>query len=207
MQKNIEDIYETHKEMFETFLKELLLWNEKINLTAIRTEEDIRVKHFLDSLTLLPFIPEGAKTLVDVGTGAGFPGIPLAIVRKDLQVTLIESIGKKCRFLEHIIETLQLRNVEVVNARAEEVMKHRDYVNSFDVGVARAVARLDVLCGYMLPLLKKNGTFLAQKGTEENIEESKEAIEKLGGEIIQIRNITEKNLPNRRVVEIKKERV
>jgi 16S rRNA (guanine527-N7)-methyltransferase len=167
---DIHTIYKAHQDLFETYKQELLKWNENINLTAIRTPEEIEQKHFFDSLTLLPFIPENTKTLVDVGSGAGFPGLPIAIVRPDIHVTLIESIGKKTMFLEHIVKILELKNVEVIYARAEEVATHPDYAESFDVGVARAVAKLDKLSGFVLPLLRQNGIFLAQKGMEENLE-------------------------------------
>lgn len=191
-----------HKDKFDQFMKELLEWNEKINLTAITIPSDIESKHFLDSLTLLPFIPEAAKTLVDVGSGAGFPGIPLAIVRPELKVTLIESVGKKARFLEHIVEVLKLTNVEVVYARAEEVGRHPDYSEKFDIATARAVARLDVLGGFVLPLLRKGGIFLAQKSTKENPIDSTDALKKFGGEIVEIHKIpaTEERV----IIEIKK---
>ncbi len=201
---DIDRLYTKHQEAFETYLKELLLWNEQFNLTAIRTPEEIKVKHFFDSLTLLPFIPKGVKTLVDVGSGAGFPGIPLAIVRPDLLVTLVESVGKKTTFLEHIVTTLGLKNVEVIYARAEEVATHPDYFESFDVGVARAVAKLDKLAGFVLPLIKKHGIFLAQKGTLENIAESENEVTVHSGKIISTETITEKDLKDRIVVIIKK---
>lgn len=204
MKSDPESIYDSHKAQFEAFTDELILWNEKINLTAIHTKEEIKTKHFLDSLTLLPFIPKETKTLVDVGSGAGFPGIPLAIVRPEINVTLIESIGKKAKFLEHVVEILNLKNVEVINARAEEVAKHPDYFESFDVGVARAVARLDKLAPFVLPLVKKGGIFLAQKGTLENLEESVEALAECGGKIISIEKIETESLRDRVIVVIKK---
>ncbi len=191
-------------ELFETYTKELLIWNENINLTAIRTEEEILLKHFADSLTLLPFIPEATKKLVDIGSGAGFPGIPLAIMRPEIEVTLIESIGKKCNFLEHIKETLNLSNLEIVNARAEEVGIHTDYKTKYDVATARAVTRLLDLTKYALPLLKKGGILLAQKGTKEDPHENEMEIEKIGAKIESIKETQTENLKDRVVVIIKK---
>ena len=189
---------------FELFKNELIEWNSRLNLTAIRTPEEIDKKHFLDSLTLLHLIPENTKTLADIGTGAGFPGIPLAIIRPDIQITLIESIGKKCKFLEHIKEILNLKNIEIVNARAEEVGKHIDYKNRFDIVTARAVTKIEELALLAIPLLKKEGVLLAQKGTLENIESEKENIKKHGGEIIDIKNLETESLKDRRVVILKK---
>ncbi len=204
MDTNIDKIYSSREAEFKVYLEELLKWNEKFNLTAIKTPEEIKVKHFYDSLTLLPFIPTNTKTLVDVGSGAGFPGIPLAITRPDIFVTLIESTGKKTQFLEHVVETLKLKNVEVVYARAEEVAKHDDYFESFDVGVARAVAKLDKLAGFVLPLIKRGGLFLAQKGTLENLAESEETLKECGGKIISVEKIETEDLKDRVIVIVKK---
>lgn len=197
-------LYDDYKDTFDLYSRELLAYNEHINLTAIRDPKEVEQKHFIDSLSILSFVPEGTKTLVDVGTGAGFPGIPIAIVRPDIHVTLIESIGKKAKFLEYIIDVLKLTNVEVVCARAEDVSKHIDYKNHFDVGVARAVAKLDILSGFILPLIKKGGLFLAQKGTKEDIEESREDVLKYGGNIEKIVPIEIPNLEARQIVIIKK---
>lgn len=198
------NLTDKESESFDKLKKELIEWNSKLNLTAIRTPEEIDKKHFVDSLTLLSSLPKETKTLVDIGTGAGFPGIPLAIMRPDIQITLIESIGKKCRFLEHIKETLDLKNVEVVNARAEEVGKHIDYKNRFDVVTARAVTKIDELVSYSIPLLKKGGILLAQKGTLENIELEKTNIEGQGGEILDIKEVSTESLKDRRIIIIKK---
>lgn len=204
--KNELNLNLTEKESadFELFKNELIEWNSQLNLTAIRTPEEIDKKHFIDSLTLLHLIPENTKTLADIGTGAGFPGIPLAIMRPDIQITLIESIGKKCKFLEHIKEILNLKNIEIVNARAEEVGKHIDYKNRFDIVTARAVTKIEELALLAIPLLKKEGMLLAQKGTLENIESEKENIKKHGGEIIDIKNLETESLKDRRVVILKK---
>lgn len=197
-------LYNKHKDTFDLYAKELLAYNEHVNLTAIRDPKEVEQKHFIDSLSVVPLIPDNTKTLVDVGSGAGFPGLPIAIVCPHIQVTLIESIGKKAKFLEYIVDVLKLKNVEVVCARAEEVSKHVDYQNYFDVGVARAVAKLDILSGFVLPLIKKGGLFLAQKGTKEDVEESREAVLKYGGQIEKIVPISIPNLEARQIVVIRK---
>lgn len=197
-------LYNKHKDTFDLFAKELLAYNEHVNLTAIRDPKEVEQKHFIDSLSVVPLIPDNTKTLVDVGSGAGFPGLPIAIVCPHIQVTLIESIGKKAKFLEYIVDVLKLKNVEVACARAEEVSKHVDYQNYFDVGVARAVAKLDILSGFVLPLIKKGGAFLAQKGTKEDAGESREAVLKYGGQIEKIVPISIPNLEARQIVVIKK---
>lgn len=198
------DLKENEISAFSVFLQELIKWNAEINLTAIRTEDEIILKHFADSLTLLPLIPTNTRKLVDIGSGAGFPGIPLAIMKPEVEVTLIESVGKKCKFLEHIKETLNLSNLEVVNARAEEVGIHTDYKATYDVATARAVTRLLDLTKYALPLLKKDGILLAQKGTKEDLKENENEIRQLGGKIESIEKIETENLKDRVVVIVRK---
>lgn len=168
---------------FQTYMELLLEWNEKINLTAITQPEEIAEKHFIDSLTLLTHFSfkEGAKVL-DVGTGAGFPGIPLAIMRPDLQVTLLDSLNKRLVFLGHVCETLGVR-AQRVHKRAEEAGLDPKLRESFDVVTARAVAPLHVLSEYCLPLVKMKGCFIAMKGpgAGEELEEAGYALRLLGG--------------------------
>lgn len=147
------------------FEQELLDWNEKFNLTAIRDAESIRVKHFLDSLTcVLAFKDLPPTRLIDVGTGAGFPGIPLKILYPNMRLTLVESVGKKAEFCRHVVQTLGLEGVEVLTARAEDVGQMAGHRQSYDWAVARAVANLPVLAEYLLPLARVGGHVLAQKG-------------------------------------------
>jgi len=201
---NANGVLKSKKDIFDRFRDELLKWNEQVNLTAITDPKEIESKHFLDSLSLLSFIPENAKTFVDVGSGAGFPGIPLAIARPDLQVTLIESIGKKAKFLEHIVEFLELQNVEVVTARGEDAGKHPDYKEKFDVGTARAVAKLNKLAPFVLPLIKRGGIFLAPKSSKENLEEAESTLKKYNAEIQEIKQMEIEGLSERIVAVIKK---
>ena len=175
------------QQQFEDYMNLLLEWNEKINLTAITEEDEIILKHFVDSLTISKYIKEG-KSIVDVGTGAGFPGVPLKIVRKDLKVTLVDSLNKRILFLNDVIEKLRLKEIETLHYRAEEFGQNKKYRESFDIATSRAVANLSTLVEYLLPLVKVGGICVCMKGSEikEELENSKKAIEILGGEVEQV---------------------
>ncbi|MDP1546794.1 MAG: 16S rRNA (guanine(527)-N(7))-methyltransferase RsmG [Anaerolineales bacterium] len=169
--------------------KELLEWNQKFNLTAIRDVESIRVKHFLDSYScVLAWKANPPLRLVDVGTGAGFPGIPLKIVYPTMHVTLVESVGKKAMFCQHIIQTLGLEGIEVIQTRAEDLGQNPAHRESYDWAVARAVANLNILSEYLLPLVKVGGTMLAQKGESGPAEaqSAEKAMKLLGGKLKQL---------------------
>jgi len=166
---------------FETYKNLLKEYNKKFNLTSITDDENIYLKHFYDSLCLFK-VPEliNASTLLDIGTGAGFPGIPIAICKKNIKVTLVEANGKKCNFLNLVKEKLNLNNVEVINRRAEDYTK--THKNEYDIVTSRAVAHLNVLSELEIPSLKINGYFLPLKSNIDNeIIESSNKIEKLGG--------------------------
>jgi 16S rRNA (guanine527-N7)-methyltransferase len=169
--------------------KELLSWNQKFNLTAIRDAQGIRVKHFLDSFScVLAWKANPPMRLIDVGTGAGFPGIPLKILYPSMQVSLVESVGKKAAFCQHIIDVLRLDGVEIINARAEEVGQDPSHREKYDWAVGRAVAKLNVLSEYLLPLVKVGGMMLAQKG-ESGLAEAQSAEHAnkiLGGKLQQV---------------------
>ena len=176
------EIPREQSEKFEKFKDLLTEYNEKYNLTAICDEKGIYIKHFYDSIYPEKYFPFGAE-VIEIGSGGGFPSVPLKIVRNDLNFTLVESRGKKCGFLEVVKENLALNNVNIINARAEELSAgaHRE---KYDVSVARAVAKLNTLCEYCLPFVKVGGRFIAYKGNaEEEIKESLNAIKVLGGEI------------------------
>ena len=175
------------QQQFEDYMKLLLEWNEKINLTAITEEDEIILKHFVDSLTISKYIKEG-NSIVDIGTGAGFPGIPLKIARKDLKVTLVDSLNKRILFLNEVIEKLGLVDIETLHFRAEEFGQNKKYRESFDIATSRAVANLSTLVEYLLPLVKVGGICVCMKGSEikEELENSKKAIEILGGEVEQV---------------------
>ena len=174
---------------------ELIEWNQKFNLTAIRDVESIRTKHFLDSFScVLAWKASSPDRLIDVGTGAGFPGLPLRILYPNLKLTLVESVGKKAKFCQHIVDTLGLKNVAVIQARAEEVGQDSKHREKYDWAVARAVANLSALSEYLLPLVKVGGNMLAQKGERGPAEaqSAEKAIELLGGKLKQLIQV---NLP------------
>lgn len=194
------------KEKFYLYMQLLLEWNEKINLTAIVEPKEIILKHFIDSITISKYIKENSY-LSDVGTGAGFPGIPLKILREDVNIVLVDSLNKRINFLNEVIEKLKLSNIKTVHARAEDIGKNKEYREKFDVVTSRAVANLSTLSEYLMPLAKVNGKCLAMKGpgVQEEIENAKKAINVLGGTI---ENVFEFKLPNsdieRTIVEINK---
>ena len=172
-------VLEEKREKFGTFFRLLTEYNARFNLTAITEEEDVRVKHFLDSLAAESLIPKGAR-VAEVGSGAGFPSIPLMIAREDLFFTLIESTGKKCEFLRTAVKELGL-NAEVVNARAEDAGKDPSRRERYGVCVARAVAKLNTLAEYCMPLVQRGGLFIAYKGQDGELKEGARAISLLGG--------------------------
>lgn len=172
------------------YMNLLLEWNEKINLTAITDEKEIILKHFIDSFTINKFINSGDKML-DIGTGAGFPGLPIKIIRAEVDVFLMDSLNKRINFLNEVIESLQLKNIEAFHSRAEEMAKNNKFREKFDVVTSRAVAKLNILLEYMLPYTKINGKCLCMKGPniEEEIKEAEKALKILGGEIEKIEKI------------------
>ena len=172
-----------------TYEKELLEWNQKFNLTAIRDVESIRTKHFLDSFScVLAWKASPPNQLIDVGTGAGFPGIPLKILYPNLKLTLVESVGKKAMFCQHIVRVLGLEHVEVIQARAEDLGQEPGHREKYDWALARAVANMNVLSEYLIPLTKIGGTVLAQKGESGPAEaqSAEEAMRLLGGKLKQL---------------------
>ena len=174
---------EGHIALFEAYRETLLLWSSKMNLVSLQSELDLPVRHFIDSLTLLPYLPAGPGTLLDIGSGAGFPAIPVKIFRKDLHVTLLEASRKKCSFLKEVIRRLGLREISVLNCRLEELLK-KDHKPSFDVIVSRATLKLPDLLRGGLPLLKPGGVLAAMKGP--GLKEEAAALEPLNNKIFRI---------------------
>lgn len=169
--------------------KALMEWNQKFNLTAIRDVESIRIKHFLDSFScVLAWGANPPASLIDVGTGAGFPGLALKILYPNMKLTLVESVGKKVTFCQHVVGVLGLEHVNILKARAEELGQDRQYREKYDWALARAVANLNVLSEYLLPLIKLGGTMLAQKGESGPAEaqSAENAMKILGGKLKQI---------------------
>lgn len=198
---------EVQLEQLKQYYKLLTQWNEKINLTAITDEQGVAVKHFADSLALLNYvdIPENS-TLIDVGTGAGFPGIVLKIARPDIKLTLLDSLQKRLNFLDTVLFELSLY-AKLIHSRAEDGGQNIDLRESFDFVVSRAVARLNVLAEYCLPYARLSGSFVAMKGpdAENEIADGKKAIQTLGGKIKNIHSFSLLlNGGERTIIEIEK---
>ena len=174
-------------EQFYKYMNLLLEWNEKMNLTTITEPSDIILKHFIDSLTILNYIASGENVL-DIGTGAGFPGIPLKIVRTDSEFTLLDSLNKRITFLNTVINNLNLEKITAIHGRAEEFVNQKNIREHYDFVVSRAVARLNVLLEYMIPFTKVGGKCICMKAfdIEEEIKDAKSALQILGGEIEKI---------------------
>lgn len=193
-------------EQFQIYMETLLDWNEKLNLTAITQPEEILEKHFLDSLTVLSTgrLKENGKVL-DVGTGAGFPGVPMKILRPDLQVTLLDGSNKRLRFLGELCEKLGLP-CERVHKRAEEAGLDKAMRESFDLVTARAVAPLRILSEYCLPLVKMKGYFIAMKGPGAvgELEEARQALKLLGGDQVEVKSVSLPTAGERNLVVVRK---
>ncbi|MDY6016135.1 MAG: 16S rRNA (guanine(527)-N(7))-methyltransferase RsmG [Oscillospiraceae bacterium] len=191
---------------FEKLAELLVEQNKKMNLTAITDPDGIAVKHFADSISVLSAVEfkSGAKVL-DVGTGAGFPGIPLLIMRPDIDLTMLDSTAKKLKYVANTVDSLGL-NANVLHSRAEEAAQKPEYRESFDIVCSRAVAALNILCEYCLPFVKKDGIFAAMKGAkaQEEIEVANNAIKTLGGEIIDKKSFTLSDGAERTIIIIKK---
>ena len=179
--------------LLQEYENELEKWNERYSLTAIQGRDQIRIKHFLDSFSPMLVIKNTpAKKLIDIGTGAGFPGIPLKILLPEMEVVLVDSINKKTEFCQHLIDHLDLHGVKVVQDRVESLARQENYREGFDWAVARAVAQLPTLSEYMLPFVKVGGKMLAMKGDQGPFEAQKaaEAFRMLGGELEQVIPLT-----------------
>ena len=193
---------------FYKYMELLLEWNEKINLTAIVEPRDVILKHFVDSLTICKELQKN-KTLADIGTGAGFPGIPVKILRPDLDITLIDSLNKRVNFLTMVIEALKLEKIVALHGRIEDFGKNKKYREKFDYVTSRAVANLSTLSEYMIPLVKIGGKCICMKGSniDEELKNAEKAIKTLGGKIEKVDTFL---LPDtdmgRNIILIKKEK-
>lgn len=179
----------SNDEAFDIYAKELVEWNKKFNLTAVTDPEEIKIRHFEDSLSILQAIELTDQRVVDIGPGAGFPGIPLKIVRPGIKLTLVEATHKKVEFLKHIVSVLNLKDVEIIWGRAEEISKESEYAGMFDLALARAVAKLPVLVSFALPFLRAGGIFIAQKQDDVHaeVEEAMHNINKFKGRLKEIK--------------------
>ena len=191
-------------EQFCNYYLLLIEWNEKINLTAITEFMDVVIKHFYDSVVCYKEISENAK-IIDIGCGAGFPGVPLKILRPDLKVTLVDSVNKKLIFINELISKLNLKGIECIHSRAEDLAFKDDFRQCYDYVVSRAVANLSTLCEYCLPFVKVGGSLLAYKSVDVNdeVNTAKNAIYTLGGKLETIKDFSVENYC-RNLVVIKK---
>lgn len=185
----------------------LVEWNQKMNLTALTEPEDVALKHFCDSILLLSYadIPLNSS-LIDVGTGAGFPSLPIKIVRPDIKLCLLDSLNKRLIFLQEVVNELNLNDVQIVHARAEDGARKKELREKFNFATSRAVAQLNVLSEYCLPYVKVGGAFIAMKGkySEEEISNSKNAIKLLGGKIEKVDTYNLIDSSERTIISIKK---
>ena len=186
------ELFENEENSFSTFSNLLVEWNKKMNLTAVTEDKEISIKHFLDStVPIFSFdIKENSK-IIDVGTGAGFPGVPIKIIRPDLDFTFLDSLNKRITFLKEVSNQLSFEKAEFVHMRAEDAGKDKKFRGKFDYAVSRAVAPLKVLSEYCIPLLKIGGTFAAFKAfeIEEELNDAKSMIGNLGGKIKDIKEV------------------
>ncbi len=201
------ELTELQLEKLSRYYELLIEWNEKMNLTALTEPEDVALKHFCDSILLLKFaeIPLNSS-LIDVGTGAGFPSIPIKIVRPDIELCLLDSLNKRLTFLAEVVKELGLTNVQIVHSRAEDGSKKAELREKFDFATSRAVAQLNVLSEYCLPYVKIGGAFLAMKGkySEEEIANAKNGIKLLGGKTTKVDTYNLADSSERTIINIKK---
>ena len=193
---------------FQRYRELIIEWNQRIDITAITDDREIDEKHFIDSLSLTRYIPSSEKLkVVDIGTGGGFPGIPLKIVYDNLELCLVDSLNKRIEFLSQVVKALELENVEPIHARAEDIFTKKEYREAFDIAFSRAVAPLPTLLEYCLPAVKVGGRFYAMKGpaAHEEIGLARPAFDALGGKIVQVHefSLTESNY-QRTIIEIEK---
>lgn len=176
--------------LFYNYMNILLEWNEKINLTSITEPKEVVLKHFVDCGTILKYL-EKDKKILDLGTGAGFPGIPLKILEEELDITLVDSLNKRINFLNEVIIKLELNNIKTIHSRAEDLSREKEHRQKYDILVSRAVANMSVLLEYTLPFLNIGGKSICMKGPniEDELSYSKKALKLLGGEIEKIEKL------------------
>lgn len=200
------NLSEMQIEQFYKYMNVLIEWNKVMNLTGITEPKEIITKHFIDSLTILKYINEN-DTIIDVGTGAGFPGIPIKIAFPATKVVLLDSLNKRIDFLNEVIKKLNLKEIKTIHGRAEDCGRDKEYREKYDIAVARAVAPLNVLLEYLMPFVKTRGECLCMKGSssKEELDKSEEAIRKLGGKVIETKEFSISNTDiKRKIIRIKK---
>lgn len=205
LDKNNLIVEKSSYEKFYIYMKKVLDWNTKINVTAVREEKDFIVKHFIDSLMISKYVL-GNKKVIDIGTGAGFPGIPIKLYNENLDITLIDSINKKLNVIRDSIIDLKLNKIDIIHSRAEDLANQNQYREKFDVATTRAVSNLSTILEYMLPFIKVGGIAVCMKGPnyQEELENARNAINILGGKIECIENFNINTEYERNIIIIKK---
>lgn len=202
---NLIKVEESNIKKLYDYMNYILEWNKVINLTAIEDEKEFIVKHFIDSLTILKYINDGIR-LIDIGTGAGFPGMPIKLLNDTVNITLVDSVNKKINVLKEISQKMNISKIEILHSRVEDLAKLNEYREKFDIVTSRAVSNITTLTEYMLPFLKLGGKAICMKGPnyEEEISKAKKAINLLGGKIERIESINIDNEIERNIIIIKK---
>lgn len=198
-------VKETQLEQFYNYMIGIIDWNTKINVTAITDEKMFIVKHFIDSLTINKYVNE-SKLLIDIGTGAGFPGIPLKIINPNTKITLIDSVNKKLNVIRDLSSKIGLDKLEIIHTRAEELAQRKEYREMYDVATTRAVSNVSTIVEYMLPFVKVNGIAICMKGPnfKEELDNAQKAIEILGGKIESIESLNVGEEIERNIIIIRK---
>ena len=203
--KNSIEVNDEQLEMLYKYMTGIIEWNDKVNVTAITEERLFIVKHFIDSLLINQYL-QGKESVIDIGTGGGFPGIPLKIMNKDKVFTLIDSVNKKLNVIRDLSEKIGLEKLQIIHTRAEELANKKEYREMYDVATTRAVSNLSTILEYMLPFIKVGGIAICMKGPnyKEELKEAEKAIEVLGGKIEKIETFNIENEMERNVIIIKK---
>ncbi len=205
IEKSDIEINHENLQQFYEYMIGILEWNDKINLTSITDEKMFIVKHFVDSLLINQYL-QGKENIIDIGTGGGFPGIPLKIVNKEKKFTLIDSVNKKLNVIKELAEKIKLNNLEIIHTRAEDLANKKEYREKYDVATTRAVSNLTTILEYMLPFLKIGGIAICMKGPnyKEELENSTKAIEVLGGKFESVKTFNLDNELERNIIIIRK---
>lgn len=203
--KNKLDATDKQVEQFYNYMIGIIDWNTKINVTAITEEKMFIVKHFIDSLTINKYV-NISNSLIDIGTGAGFPGIPLKIMNKNMNVTLIDSVNKKLNVIRDLSSKLELKNLEIIHTRAEDLAQNKQYREKYDIATTRAVSNMSTILEYMLPFVKINGLAICMKGPnfKDELKEAEKAIDILGGKIESIESLNVGEELERNIIVIRK---
>ena len=205
IQKNNININENKIEYFYKYMIGILEWNDKVNVTSITNEKMFIVKHFVDSLLINQYL-QGKEKIIDIGTGGGFPGVPLKIINEDKKFTLIDSVNKKLNVVKDLVSKINLNNIEIIHTRAEDLANNINYREKYDVAVTRAVSNFSTILEYMLPFLKIDGIAICMKGPsyQEELNNANKAINLLGGKIEKIENFNINKEIERNIIIIKK---